>query len=81
MTKEECLKAFAQLSAEDQEAVRAEILSKSAAEKTGQACCSDAMKEQLCGMMEKMMASDNPMAMCGEMMQMCHTKMKETCCQ
>ena len=82
MNKEDCLKAFAEMSPEDQQAVQAEILAKGATEKTGQSCCcTDAMKEQLCGMMEKMQGSENPMAMCEEMMQMCHEKMKEKCCQ
>lgn len=81
MKKEDLLKAFAEMSPKDQQAVRAEILAKGATEKTGQACCSDAMKEQLCGMMEKMHTSENPMAMCEEMMKMCHEKMKKKCCQ
>ena len=82
MKKEDLITAFAEMSPEDQDTVRSEILAKGASEKTGQACCcTDAMKEQLCGMMEKMQESDNPMAMCEEMMQMCHEKVKEKCCQ
>lgn len=82
MKKEDLLKAFTELSPEDQQAMRAEILAKGASKKTGQACCTDAMKEHLHGMMEKMHASENPMAMCEEMMRMCQEKMKkEQCCQ
>lgn len=82
MNKEECLRVFAEMSPEDQKMVRAELLSKGDPQETGHACCcTDAMKQQLCGMMEKMQASENPMAMCEEMMQMCCEKMKEKCCQ
>ena len=65
------VKTFAQLSADDQQAVRSQILS------TGSepGCCSGAMKEHLSGMMQKMEASEDPMAMCQEMMRMCMEKM------
>ena len=39
MKKEDLLTAFAEMSPEDQDAVRSEILAKGTSEKTGQACC------------------------------------------
>ena len=73
MNRTEILKAFRQLSAEEQEAVRTELVKKPIPE--GASCCSPSMKEQLTGMMKKMEASEEPMAMCTEMMRMCHEKM------
>ncbi len=73
MNRAEILKAFRQLSAEEQEAVRTELVKKPIPE--GASCCSSSMKEQLTGMMKKMEASEDPMAMCTEMMRMCHEKM------
>jgi hypothetical protein len=62
MKREDVLKAFAELSPEDQEAIRAELTGKGTSQGTG-----DPMA--MChGMMEKIMASGNPMAMCQEMM-------------
>ena len=73
MNRAEILKAFRQLSAEEQEAVRTELGKKPIPE--GASCCPPSMKEQLVGMMKKMEASEGPMAMCAEMMRMCHEKM------
>ena len=70
MNVHELLKTFDELSAEDRETVRTEILSKRA--EAG--CCAGEMKEKLSGMMKQLEASENPMAMCMEMMRMCHEK-------
>lgn len=77
MKKEDFVKAFAEMSAQDQEAIRAEVMAKGASQES---CCSGPMKEQLTAIIEKMEASDDPMAMCSEMMRMCCEKMKEKCC-
>ena len=71
MKAEDFVTIFAQLSADDQQAVRSQILS------TGSepGCCSGAMKEHLFGMMQKMEASEDPMALCQEMVRMCKEKM------
>ncbi len=70
MNVQELLRAFDELSAEDREAVRTEILSK----RTEASCCSGEMKEKLSGMMQELDASVNPVAMCMEMMRMCHER-------
>ncbi len=63
MNREDFLKAFAEMSPEDQETIRAELIGKGASHETG-----DPMA--MChAMMEKIMASGDPMAMCQEMMQ------------
>ena len=71
MKAEDFLRAFAEMSADDQQAVRSRILSSGSEE----SCCSGAMKEHVTGMMKKMEASEDPMAMCQEMMRMCMEKM------
>ena len=65
MNKEEFLKAFAELSAEDQNAVRAELTGKGASEETEAAGGPMAMCHE---MMAKMTAGKDPKAMCEEMM-------------
>ncbi len=77
MKKEEFLKAFEEMSAEDQESIRAEIVAKGASREE---CCSGPMKEHLTEMMKKMKASEDPMAMCSEMMRMCCDMMGENSC-
>lgn len=68
--RKDFLKAFAELSPEDQEAIRGEIIEKGALQETGDpvSMCHE--------MMEKMKAGGDPMAVCQEMMQ----KMKGKCC-
>ncbi len=63
MKKEDFLKAFAEMSSEDQEAIRAELIGKGASREAADPM---AMWHR---MMEKIMASGDPMAMCREMMQ------------
>ena len=73
MTRDEFLKAFADMSSEDQEAIRAEITGKGKRQEAGATCCpTDPMEK----MMEKMKAGGNPMSMCKEMMK----KMAGECC-
>jgi hypothetical protein len=72
MNRAEILKAFRQLSAEEQEAVRTELVKKPIP--GGAFCCTPSMTEQLAGMMKRMEASEDPMAMRTEMMRMCHEK-------
>lgn len=71
MTRDQVLRAFEQLSAEDQDAVRAEI-SKGA----GASCCGGKeMKEHMESMMQMMHSSENPMEHCEQMMEMCQKMM------
>ena len=65
------VRTFAQLSADDQQAVRSQILGSG----SEPGCCSGAMQEHLSGMMQKMEASEDPMAMCQEMLRMCMERM------
>lgn len=58
MKRQDFIKAFAEMSTEDQEAIRAELIGKAA---DPIAKCHS--------MMEQIMASGNPMAMCQEMME------------
>ncbi len=61
MKKEDFLRAFTEMSSEDQEAIRAELIAKGARQEAA-----DPMA--MChSMMEKILASGNPMAMCQEM--------------
>ena len=62
MNKEEFVKAFSEMSPEDQEAIKAEIIGKITSQE-GQSCCTGPMKDQLADMMKKMETSENPMAM------------------
>ena len=71
MKLDDFVKAFEQLSADDQQAVRSRIPSSGPESR----CCSGAMKGHLSGMMQEMEASEDPMAMCKEMMRMCMEKM------
>ena len=73
MTRDQVLRAFEQLSAEDQDAVRAEI-SKGA----GASCCGGKeMKEHMESMMKMMHSSDDPSASCEQMMAMCQKMMQQ----
>ena len=73
MTKDEILKAFEQLSAEDQEAVRTKLSGNS-----GPSCCGgDEMKQHMESMMKMMHSSENPMERCKEMMEMCQKMMQQ----
>ena len=75
MKIEEIIQGFGELSEEDQVRVRAELLGKPGAEGAAPSCCSEAMKQHMGEMMAKMESSENPMAMCQEMMRMCQEKM------
>ncbi len=70
MNRADFLKAFGDMSPEDQEAIRAELARKAASQEAldPMAMCQ--------GMMEKMKAGGNPMAIFREMAQ----KMKGKCC-
>lgn len=71
MNKEDFLKAFTEMSSEDQEAIRAELIAKEARQEAADpmAMCRE--------MMNKMKAGGSPMEMFQEMMQ----KMKGKSCQ
>ncbi len=71
MNTKDLVKAFQGMSPEDQATIRAALLSNGAE----RGCCSEPEKDQLAQMMSKMQKSRNPMAMCMEMMRMCHGKM------
>lgn len=77
MKREDFLKAFAEMSPEDQDAIRAEIVGKGASTASGAACAPGAMKQHMMEMMKKIQAGDNPMAMCQEMMGMCQEMMQK----
>ncbi len=70
MNRADFLKAFGEMSPEDQEAIRAELAGKAASQEAWDpmAMCQ--------GMMEEMKASGNPMAIFREMAE----KMKGKCC-
>ena len=73
MNKDDILKAFEELSAEDQEAVRAEIAQRGAA-----GCCSaDEMQQHMMAMMKMMASSEKPIECCQEMMGMCQEMMQK----
>lgn len=67
MKRDDFLRAFAEMSAEDQEAIRVELFENERTAKEGP-CCPDAMKS--------MMSGWKPTAECREMM----AKMKGNCC-
>ena len=78
MNRTEFLKAFSQLSGEEQQALRAELAKTAIPDEP---CCTPSMKEQLAEMMKQMEASSDPMAMCREMMRMCcqHEEQQKAC--
>lgn len=78
MTREEFVTAFEALSPEDRQAVLAEVIAKGTPKEATECCGSGPMKDHLSEMMEKMESSENPMAMCQEMMRMCSEKMKHS---
>lgn len=72
-SKDDVLKAFAELSTEDQSAVREEF-----SERAAESCCSSGEKQKHMGAMMKMMSSsENPMDHCSEMMEMCRKMMAQ----
>ncbi len=76
MMRDDFLKAFFEMSPEDQEAIRAELVG--SASTAGPAPCSPgAMKQHMMEMMKKMETSDEPMACCQEMMGMCQEMTKK----
>lgn len=73
MTKDEILKAFGELSVEDQQAVREQILDHAA-----ESCCSAAeMQKHMGAMMKLMKSSENPSEHCKQMMEMCQKMMSK----
>ena len=73
MTRDEFLKAFAAMSPQDQEAIRAEITGKGKRQEAG---ATSSPTDLMGKVMEKMKAGGNPMSMCKEMMK----KMAAECC-
>ncbi len=74
MNKEEVLKAFEGLSAEDQRAIRVELAERGAA-----GCCSaDEMQQHMAAMMKMMQSSEKPMECCQQMMEMCQEVTKKS---
>jgi hypothetical protein len=71
MNVEEVWKGYEGLSADDQRAIGVRIIGGG----MGEACCPGPMKEHLRGMMKTMESSEDPLAMCQEMMRMCMEKM------
>ncbi len=71
MNKEEVLKAFEGLSAEDKRAIRVELAEHGAA-----GCCSaDEMQQHMAAMMKMMQSSEKPMESCQQMKGMCEQMM------
>ncbi len=71
MNKENVLKAFEELSAEDQQAVRTQL-----AERASAGCCgADEMQQHMAAMMKMMQSSEKPMECCQQMMGMCKEMM------
>lgn len=71
MNKDDILKAFQELSAEDQQVVRTEI-----AEHAATRCCSaEEMQKHMASMMKMMQSSEKPMDCCQQMMGMCEQMM------
>ena len=72
MSRDDVLKAFEQLSAEDQKEVRSEIAERGAA-----SCCSaEEMQQHMAAMMKMMESSEKPMECCQQMMGMCQDMMR-----
>jgi hypothetical protein len=71
MNSEEFLKAFHELSPEDQQAIRAELL-----KAEPESCSAGEMTQRMMEMMKKIQASENPMECCKEMMGMCQGMMQ-----
>lgn len=73
MNKDEVLKAFGELSAEEQQAVREQI-----SERVAESCCSTAeMQKHMGAMMKMMSSSENPTEHCKQMMEMCQKMMAQ----
>ncbi len=80
MNRDEVLKAYADLSAEDREAVRADIAGETGAEtpgaggpeESGQAtCCTPEFMKTMAEFKDKMKEGGDPMSICKEMMEKC----------
>lgn len=75
MNRDEILKAYADLSAADREAVRAEIAGETGINEpdTGgqSACCTPEFMASMAGFKEKMKQGGDPMSICKEMMEKC----------
>ena len=72
MKVEQFIRAFGELSPEEQDRVRSQIGPEQAAPSS---CCSEDMMQHMKQMMGKIEKSKDPMAMCREMMRMCQEKM------
>ena len=73
MNKEESLKAFEGLSAEDQQAARTRLTERGAV-----GCCSaDEMQQHMAAMMKMIQSSEKPMECCQQMMGMCEQMMQK----
>jgi len=72
MKKEDFLKAFAEMSAEDRQVILAQLT-----KAKDSPCCPGPSKQHMMEMMKALMekGQENPMAMCQEMMRMCQQKM------
>ena len=71
MNKQDVLKAFEQLDAADQQAVRTQL-----AEHAAAGCCgSNQMQQHMAEMMKMMQSSESPMECCKQMMEMCEEMM------
>lgn len=71
-SRDDVLKAFAELSTEDQQTVREELSARAA-----ESCCNPAEMQKHMGAMMKMLgSSEQPMDHCNQMMEMCQKMMK-----
>ena len=73
MNREDVLRAFEGLSAEDQQAVRTEL-----AERASAGCCgAGEIKQHMAAMMKMMQSSEKPMEGCQQMIGMCQEMMQK----
>jgi hypothetical protein len=74
MNKEDVLKAFEELDAADQQALRTAI-----AERAAAGCCGRGeMQQHMAAMMKMMQSSESPMECCKQMMGMCEEMMHKS---
>lgn len=73
MNTKDFIETFRGMSPEDQATIRDALMSNG----TKSGCCTKPERKQLVQMMSKMLESENPMAMCKEMMRMCHDNMSK----
>lgn len=71
--KDDVLKAFSELTTEEQQAVREEL-----SQRASESCCSSGeMQKHMGAMMKMMSSSENPMEDCKDMMEMCQKMMTQ----